>query len=122
MLRDTYNCEHVLQKTKKCGGTCIFIRKNIKYNIMRNDLSIPNDDVEDIWLEAEVNDQKVVIGSLYRHPGTNLNVFTTDLEIHSKKSITNAVSRQFVVTLTLMGSNLTQTKALLTELLKLQLH
>ena len=31
-------------------------------------------------MEAEVNDQKVVIGSLYRHPGTNLNVFTTDLE------------------------------------------
>ena len=79
MLRDKYDCEHILPKTKKCGGACIFIRKNIKYQV-RKDLSVESDDVEDIWLEVEANDQKVVIGSVYRHPGTSLNAFVTKLE------------------------------------------
>ena len=79
MLRDKYDCEHVLPKTKKCGGACIFIRKNIKYQV-RYDLSVQSDDVEDMWLEVEANDQKIVIGSVYRHPGTRLNAFVTNLE------------------------------------------
>ena len=79
MLRDKYDCEHVLPKTKKYGGACIFVRKNINYHV-REDLSVVSDDVEDVWLEAEVNDQKLVIGSVYRHPGTSLNAFVASLE------------------------------------------
>ena len=84
MLSDKYYCEHIPPKTKKCGGACIFISKNIKY-CMRNDLSILSDDVEDVWLEAKVNDQKVIIGSIYRHPGTRLDVFQNHLELTLQK-------------------------------------
>ena len=38
MLKNKYECEYVMPKTKKCGGACIFVRKNMKYHV-RNDLS-----------------------------------------------------------------------------------
>ena len=79
MLSDRYNCEYILPKSKKCGGSCILVRKNFKYHV-RNDLRLSFDETEDVWLDLEVNDQKVIVGSVYRHPGTNLNEFQNEFE------------------------------------------
>ena len=40
-----------------------------------------NEDVEDIWIEAKIHNQKYIIGSVYRHPGTDISKFSEQMEI-----------------------------------------
>ena len=94
LLKNEYECEFIMPKTKKCGGACIFIRKNMQYHV-RNDLSLACVDAEDVWVEAEVGDKKVIIGSVYRHPGTNLKNFKNCLDKTLHK-IDNVTCNSFV--------------------------
>ena len=102
MLKSKYECEYVMPKTKKCGGACIFVRKNMKYHV-RNDLSLACVDTEDVWIEAVVNEQKVIVGSVYCHPGTNLDNFKDDIEKTLYMIDNESCNSIFAETLMLMG-------------------
>ena len=60
-------------KTAK-GGVAILLRKNkfkeinnIKFNL-KNNCSCKKCAIENIWLSFNINNQKVIIGGVYRHP------------------------------------------------------
>ena len=36
--------------------------------------------VEDVWIETKLNNQKLIIGSIYRHPNTDIEIFTQHFE------------------------------------------
>ena len=71
-----------------CGGVGVFIRENIEYSV-RNDLNLNTQGCEDIWFEIKVRAEspdasrdryeKVVIGTIYRHPSAQYQLFTENL-------------------------------------------
>ena len=79
-LKDKYNIEYKLPNKGMFGGVCILIRKDLKYHL-RQDLEMKSEDVEDIWIETTIQNHKTIIGSIYRHPGTNIENFTHNIEI-----------------------------------------
>ena len=62
-------------KTTK-GGTAIFIKSEIEGVSIRTDLELKLSLVEDIWLEIN----NLIIGVIYRHPTSNLNIFVQALD------------------------------------------
>ena len=73
----------------KSGGTGLFITS--KFNVLRkrNDLKLPNQhqkcskyQVENTWLECEIPGIKkpILIGTVYRHPSGNIDLFNEELE------------------------------------------
>jgi ferritin-like metal-binding protein YciE len=79
MVCDMYNFEYVTPKVKRCGGSGILIKNSISYHI-RSDLNLLNENVEDVWIESILNGQKIILGCVYRHPGTNITGFNDELE------------------------------------------
>ena len=79
MVSDRYNFEYVTPLVKRCGGAGIFIKNTIGY-VLRNDLKLLNENVEDLWIESDLNGKRIIIGCVYRHPGTNIVDFNNDLE------------------------------------------
>ena len=58
---------------KSRGGVAIYIRKNIEYKL-REDLDIfVEGEFESIFLETVINNNKTVIGEIYRVPNSNIN-------------------------------------------------
>ena len=78
-LVDRYNIAYKIPEKNKFGGSCILIKKEISYSL-RYDLSLKCDDVEDIWIESHDSHQPIIIGSIYRHPGRDINNFTHSFE------------------------------------------
>ena len=94
---EDYKCQYAAPKSSNCGGVAIFYRKNYKIEILK-DLSINSltdnaIDVDELWLDAETeNGSKCTIGTIYRHPKSNLNQFNDRLcavleKINSNKLI-----------------------------------
>ena len=62
------------------GGSCIY-RKNKFDAFEREDLKIINDHFESNWIEIKnKNHKNVIVGSIYRHPHDNLDIFNSFLE------------------------------------------
>ena len=57
------------------GGAAFLIKNDIQFNVLDN-LKLILDDCDDIWLELLLsNNERLVIGSIYRHPSYNFNEF-----------------------------------------------
>ena len=78
-------------KSNKCGGVAILIKKNYLPYIMKRDLEINNDQIENVVLEINTFRKSVILSGLYRHPNNNINSFTSlvnaQIERISKKNI-----------------------------------
>ena len=80
---DGYKHEFYTRKKKQGGGVSIFIEKDLTYK-NRVDLGVSNSDFEIIWVEIFKDNYKlqsnVIIGVIYRIPGTNINNFNEYME------------------------------------------
>ena len=90
IILSNYNYEGIPRNNKKGGGVGFLIRTDILYRI-RNDL-IPDDKIpscEQCYIEIKNNTDKVIIGTMYRPPSTNIsefiNTFNTQMDKINKK-------------------------------------
>ena len=60
------------------GGISIFIKNNLEF-IQRTDLNIMLPYIECVFIEITYNNQKYIIGGIYRDPSTNTNLFIEKL-------------------------------------------
>ena len=62
------------------GGTAIYSNKKLD-TIERKDLNITHDQYESIWIEIKnKNCKNLIIGSIYRHPHDNMDVYNSYLD------------------------------------------
>ena len=85
---ENYNSEHLIRPKKKGGGVSIFLREHIGYKL-REDLTKISEESEMLFIEIDKDTIKarknILIGLIYRPPGTNINTFNeTMVEIHGK--------------------------------------
>ena len=90
IILPNYKYEGIPRNNKKGGGVGFLIRTDILYRI-RNDL-IPDDKTlscEQCYIEIKNNTEKVIIGTMYRPPSTNIsefiNIFNTQIDKINKK-------------------------------------
>ncbi len=58
------------------GGVCIYVKKELKINVMNFFFLSKHNGIEDLWLSVERNMYPaVVIGCVYRHPKANVDSF-----------------------------------------------
>lgn len=73
-----YTSEHLFRTNRRGGGVSLFILNSVEYSV-RKDLNILNDNVEALFIEINgdlVNTKKnIIIGVLYRPPGTDILTF-----------------------------------------------
>ena len=68
------------------GGVGIFVKSFITCTFLPDlKLIMPNPPahkniLEDVWLEVIKNDEKYIIGGIYRHPNTDVKLFTEIME------------------------------------------
>ena len=85
-----------LPKNNKYGGVAIFIENDFGTAHVREDLSLSNDcncdkcQIEDLWIEIN-NNNKFIIGGIYRHPNGNERHFIDDLDRSTAKIDKNNV-------------------------------
>ena len=60
------------------GGGGLHIREKLRYTL-RHDLSISNESFQDLWIEAETSDRKLICGVVYRHPRNQIDSFVNYL-------------------------------------------
>jgi len=73
-----YNFEVISRRHKSCGGVGLFVNHSLRYKL-RKDLCICVPDIiECIFIELELN--KVIVGCLYRPPGSDLASFTAQFD------------------------------------------
>src|SRR5260221_5080513 len=80
-----YRFIYDLPRLSKRGGIGMFvnmkinctIRENLKLQFSMNDHS---DVCENLWVELNVSTDKYIIAGIYRHPRTNQDIFTSELE------------------------------------------
>jgi len=77
-----YHFYYKLPVDSKVGGVGLYIRNcyNVQEVPQLNIVSSDSNKVENMWLEVSDRDNKVVVGSIYRHPNQNFNEFKTKLE------------------------------------------
>jgi hypothetical protein len=82
---DGYNHEYITRDDKAGGVLSIYIKDSIQYNLL-TDLNINTNDIEMVWLEIKKEnllfEKYLIIGGMYRRPGSNPNSF---IEILSEK-------------------------------------
>ena len=79
-----YNLIENHRSTKKGGGVAIFLKRGISYQ-NRNDLEHMGDIYESVFIEIDKDafskDKNVIIGVIYRPPGTDLEIFNEHISI-----------------------------------------
>jgi exonuclease III len=77
-----YAHEYLTRGDKAGGGVSIFINDQWTYKV-RNDLNFNNDDIELLWVEINKDSanlsQNVIVGTVYRRPGSNPTELNTKL-------------------------------------------
>jgi len=75
---DGYNFEVISRRHKSCGGVGLYVNHSLRYTL-RNDLcvSVP-DTLECVFIELELT--KMLVGCLYRPPGSDVASFTAQLD------------------------------------------
>ena len=83
-----YNLIENHRSTKKGGGVAIFLKRGISYQ-NRNDLEYMGDLYESVFIEIDKDafskDKNVIIGVIYRPPGTDLEIFNEHISISLNK-------------------------------------
>ena len=76
---DGYQSVHKYRQDRVGGGVSIFIKDGIQY-MQRKDIDAPMNIMESVFIEIEKNqtthDKNVIVGVVYRPPGTDVNLFT----------------------------------------------
>jgi hypothetical protein len=87
-----YTHEFITRKDKAGGGLSIYVKDSIQYNVLP-ELNINSPDIEMIWLEIKKDnlyfDKNLIIGGMYRRPGSNPNDFIdllNDKLLHIKQT------------------------------------
>ena len=79
-----YNLIENHRSTKKGGGVAIFLKRGISYQ-NRNDLEHMGDIYESVFIEIDKDafskNKNVIIGVIYRPPGTDLEIFNEHISI-----------------------------------------
>ena len=72
------NYEHInnIRTSRAGGGVSLFISSNIKYKEL-TEFYISNDNLECLFVEAEIDSAKEIIGIVYRPPNSNVDTFTS---------------------------------------------
>ena len=71
-------------KSRNSGGLMLYINDNFS-SFKRNDLECRFDYIETLFVELSINDKNVLVGQIYRRPGSNFNDFLeklNDLLVH----------------------------------------
>ena len=90
-----YQAVHRYRPTRSGGGVSIFVQDIIDY-FQRPDLCYKNKPIESVFIEIDKNqvrkDRNVIVGVIYRPPGTDINTFNDYLsELLSKVKIEGKV-------------------------------
>ena len=74
--------EHNVRSTKSGGGVALFVRNGIDYHV-RNYLTVMNESLETLFIEIDKevmkSENNIIIGLLYRPPGTDKSIFSEEL-------------------------------------------
>ena len=63
---------------KKGGGVSLFVKKQFRYN-ERADVGVFNSDIESIFIELHIENENIIIGTVYRPPNTNIDTFLEEM-------------------------------------------
>ena len=68
---------HFKNSMSKAGGVGIYIKNSIIHTL-RTDLNFNSANYESVWLELSIgaHNEKILVGLIYRHPGSSINDFT----------------------------------------------
>ena len=68
---------HFKNSMSKAGGVGIYIKNSIIHTL-RTDLNFTSANYESVWLELSIgaHNEKILVGLIYRHPGSSINDFT----------------------------------------------
>ena len=72
----TFHCTNSLSKA---GGVGIYVNDSVTYTL-RTDLIFTSENYESVWLEILIgkNNENVLVGLIYRHPGNSISDFTKE--------------------------------------------
>ena len=77
-----FSHEYLVRGEKAGGGTSMFISNKLSYK-RREDLNVIKDEYEMLWIEIDKNcinsNSNVILGTIYRTPGTDPSEFITKL-------------------------------------------
>ena len=76
-----YNAEHTVRHKNNGGGVSLFVRSGLEYHL-RPDLTVMSDVLESLFIEFDkevINwNNNMIVGVLYRPPGTDINDFVEE--------------------------------------------
>ena len=84
-----YESVHVNREHKSGGGVAIYILNSIDCMAIKSMSSVVDNIMECVAVELKLNKRKhVIIGCMYRTPGSNVDIFnyTLDLLLHKVKT------------------------------------
>ena len=80
---DGYKSEHNYRANRAGGGVSLFVKESMEY-VVRQDMSLNNDNIESLFIEIDKNvlgrDRNVIVGVIYRPPATNIRTFNDHVE------------------------------------------
>ena len=68
-------------KSRKSGGVALYIKNEIKKQILLGDFTRCSDTIESLFVQMEINNQKVICGVIYHRPGSSHNEFINELNL-----------------------------------------
>lgn len=75
-----YNCYYTPSQFSK-GGVAVFVIKDtFEYVSVRSDLCSKNKNIETIWVELKYQNERILCGTLYRHPNSSYDEFEDYLQ------------------------------------------
>ena len=92
--------EHNVRSTKSGGGVALFVRNGIDYHV-RNDLTVMNESLETLFIEIDKDvtnsHNNIIIGVYYRPPGTDISIFSEELNTTVKLKTDASLTINFTV-------------------------
>ena len=65
--------------SRKSGGVCMYVSNNYCKTFVRNDLTLNRTSIETLFVEIQHNKQNILVGVIYRRPGTDFDDFYNSL-------------------------------------------
>ena len=77
-----YQCVHSYRQSKKGGGVTMYVDDKIQFQV-RPDLEVRDSDIDSVFIEFDGKQiglgRKVIVGTIYRPPNTNMRQFNVNL-------------------------------------------
>ena len=65
--------------TRKSGGVCMYVSNKYSKTFIRNYLTLNKTYIQSLFVEIQHNEQNIIVGVIYRRPGTDLDSFYTNM-------------------------------------------